>query len=135
MTGRTEAGREAAEEEIRTRLHEINEAWVGGRFAQLARYFDPEIVMVAPDSGGRIAGAEACLASFKEFLGAANVLEFRESEFTADVWGTAAVGTFRFDITYVLDGSQHTEAGREIWLFTRGDDGWRAVWRTQFPLG
>jgi hypothetical protein len=129
-----ENDRETAQREIQLRLHEINRAWLEGRLEQLGRFFDPGIVMVAPGFGAKLAGADTCLASFEEFIASAGVRRFKESEITAEVWGSTAVGSFRFDVTYVLNGNEQTEAGREIWVFARGEEGWRAVWRTQIPI-
>jgi ketosteroid isomerase-like protein len=126
---------EIAQQEIETRLHEINRAWREGRLDELANHFHREIVMVRPDFGGQTTGLPACVKSFEDFLAAAKVRDSRESEIAVRVWGSTAVGTFRFDITYVMDGRELTEAGREIWVFVRRQEGWRAVWRTQLPIG
>ncbi len=122
------------EQEIRTLIHEINQSWLEGRLDRLSRNLHPKIVMVAPGFQGRVAGAEACLKSFEEFLARAKIRDFKESEVVVDSFGPAAVATFRFDISYAMDGQDYEESGREIWVFARGEQGWQAVWRTRVPI-
>ena len=120
--------------DIRSLVREINAAWLGGDLQWLRRHFHSEIVMVSPAFTSRVEGVDACVQSFEDFLGTAEVTDFRESEVTGDARGTAGVGTFRFDIAYRMDGREYREAGREIWVFARADAGWKAIWRVQLPI-
>ena len=90
--------------------------------------------MVPPGMQGRIAGSDACIAGFVEFLAAAKILDFRESEIRVESWEETALATLRFDITYRMEGRESTEAGHNVWLFHRKPMGWRALWRTQIPI-
>jgi hypothetical protein len=116
-------------------VHEINEAWLGGDLDWLRRVFHPEIVMIAPGFRDRVAGVEACVKSFEDFLSTAEVRDFRESDVTVDSFGAAAIASFHFEIAYALEGREYEESGRDIWVFAHDPDGWRAVWRTQVPSG
>jgi ketosteroid isomerase-like protein len=122
------------ERELAGLVHEINEAWLGGDLGWLRRHFHPEIVMVAPGFKERVQGADACVRSFEDFLTTAEVRDFRESELVAEAFGPAAVASFRFEIVYALDGRDYRESGRDIWVFARDPDGWKAVWRTQVAV-
>jgi ketosteroid isomerase-like protein len=121
-------------EEIRQIVRAINRAWLENRPDELSRFFHPQIVMVPPGMESRIAGSEACVAGFVQFLAAAKVIDFRESDIHVESWGDTALATLRFDITYRMGGRELTEAGRDIWLFHCEQMGWRALWRTQVPV-
>jgi hypothetical protein len=115
-------------------IRDINRTWLENRVPDMRRWIHPDIVMAPPGFGAPIIGREAFLQSFEEFLRPAAVREFQESEIEAGVWGSTAVATFRFDVTYELEGKEYREAGREIWVFSRDGESWLAVWRTQLSI-
>lgn len=120
---------------IESLVREINKAWLQRDFDRLRRRFHPQIVMVAPGFDERVSGVDACVKSFEDFLANAEVRDFEESEVTVDCRGSAAVATFRFETSYRMDERNYEESGREIWVFARDQEGWRAIWRTQVPIG
>ena len=65
----------------------------------------------------------------------AKVKELRESGFWTRSWGDAAMVSYRFDITYTMEGKEHADAGRDLFLLVRVGDGWQAAWRTLLPVG
>jgi len=124
----------SVEEELKARVHSLNIAWLAGNLDDLRTYFHPEIVMVAPGVSAHIKGREACLKSFEDFMCRAQVHDFRESETRVDHWVETAITSFRWDVTYTLDGRRLDEAGRDVWVWIRTGGIWVVVWRTQFPI-
>ncbi|HLG17202.1 MAG TPA: nuclear transport factor 2 family protein [Blastocatellia bacterium] len=111
-------------------IQRINDAWMNGRSAELTEYFHDNIVIVPPDFQGRVQGKAACIASYEEFSRQAVVLEYKQSEPTVDVWGTTAVAAYSWEMAYELNGTTSRESGWDVFVLTREDDTWRAVWRT-----
>lgn len=117
-------------EVIRGILEEINTAWTAGRAADLAPYFHPDIVLVAPGFAQRTAGRDACIQSFADFSQNATVQDFTTADFFIDHWGDTAVATYRYDITYTMKDTQFHDTGTDLYVFQRNGGGWQAVWRT-----
>lgn len=114
----------------------INTSWRAGRWDELGHHLHPEMVVLAPDGSQRLESREASIASYREFLEAAEILDYRESDHTVDLVGPTAVAVYRFDITYAMDGAELRDRGRDLFVFQRGGDGaWRAIWRTLMVEG
>jgi uncharacterized protein (TIGR02246 family) len=116
-------------EAIRAIIGDINRAWLEGRFEDLQRCFHPDMVIVAPGFAQRLAGAAACADTYREFMAAATIHAFEASPADVDVWGDTAVASYAYDIDYEMSGRRQRERGRDLFVFTRADGRWRAVWR------
>ena len=116
-------------------LRKLNLAWMNGRFDELRTMLHEDMVIVAPDFQVPASGREACAKSYADFTAQAEVKELRESEFWTRSWGDAAIVSYRFDLTYAMDGKEHTDSGRDLFLLVRKGDGWQAAWRTLLPAG
>lgn len=115
-------------------VQRINRLWQDGDVEAIGDYLDPDVVLVQPGFAGRAVGAEAVLQTFEEYVADATTLEFSESEHRADVFVDTAVVAYRFVATYEYKGARYEGAGRDVWVFERGDHGWRAVWRAMVDL-
>lgn len=122
-----------AQHEVWQILQEINDCWVQGRPEDLERYFDADVVFVAPGFQQRLEGRGACVDSFREFCSTALVHDYRTSSPAIDVVAETAVATYGFEIEYGLGSESFSEAGRDMWVFVRDQDRWLAVWRTIVP--
>jgi uncharacterized protein (TIGR02246 family) len=116
-------------EDVRQVVERINDAWRSGRPDGLAAYFHPDIVIVGPDYQEMGRGREACVASYRDFLGSAVVRAYRESGLVVRQWGTTAVATYGWEMDYEQGGQLHREAGTDLFVFARQGDAWLAVWR------
>ena len=123
-----------SDESVLAILDRMNRAWLDGRPEAMLPWIHPEIKFVFPGFAGRIRGVEAFLAGFKDFCEHARVESFRESDHHADIVGETAVASFRFDIIYERDGGRYRSTGRDLWVFARQQEGWRAVWRTMLDV-
>lgn len=120
-------------ETIHGLIRRINNAWLNRRMDELRDCLHAAMVGVAPGFQARIEGREACLKSYDDFMGAAVVDEFRESEPTIDVCGDTAVATFGWEMAWTMNGRSHRESGHDLFVFAREDGRWWAVWRTMLP--
>ncbi len=116
-------------------LRKLNRAWINDRAEELKSMLHEDMVIVAPDFKVPASGREACAKSYADFTAQAEVKELRESEFWTRSWGDAAMVSYRFDITYTMEGKEHADSGRDLFLLVRIGDGWQAAWRTLLPVG
>jgi hypothetical protein len=120
-------------DEIRLLLGKINDAWLKGIPDELPRVlgecFHDDMVVKGPDFQEAGRGKEACIRSYEDFLRQATVRECRLSEAAIDLSGNAAVATYSWEMTYGLGGQDYHESGHDLFVFTREDGKWLAVWR------
>ncbi len=116
-------------------MRKLNRAWMNDRSVELKSMFHEDMVIVAPDFQVPASGREACAKSYADFTVQAEVVELRESEFWTRSWGDAAMVSYRFELQYTMDGKDHTDSGRDLFLLVRREDGWLAAWRTLLPAG
>ena len=133
MSTMTESFSTPGHEEIWRIVQEINDAWVSGRPEDLDKYFHKEIVFVAPGFAQRIEGRAACVDSFREFCAKATVRAFKPVDPAIDIFEGTALATYSFTVEYDLNNEIFNEGGRDLWVFVRDKDKWRAAWRTIIP--
>jgi ketosteroid isomerase-like protein len=122
-----------ADEEVSRTLSSINQAWLEGRPRDLEQYLDPNIVVLIP-GGTRVKGRNLLVQSFVHMCENARVHGFEESDRQVDVFGETAVASFAFTMVYEREGKKYRSTGRDLWVFSRGDGGWKAVFRTMLDL-
>ena len=129
-----ESRREDAERAMRA----INRAWLNGAVDEIAPRVHPAIVMALPGFGGSVAGREAFLAGFRDFVENCRIEEFRELDLNVDAVGDTAVATFRYEMVYERGGERYRAAGRDLWVFQLNEGGqngrWLAVWRAMLEM-
>ncbi|MGO9273608.1 MAG: nuclear transport factor 2 family protein [Terriglobia bacterium] len=116
-------------DEIRMLLGKISAAWRQGRPEELGEYFHDDMVIrgSALQEAGR--GRDVCVGSYKDFLSQAKVQELKESDAEIDVWGTTAVASYAWEMQYEMGGESYHESGRDLFVLTRQEGKWLAVWR------
>ncbi len=115
-------------------MRRINEAWLAGRVQDLAPLVHPGVVMVLPGFGGREQGRQNFLGGFHDFCKNAKVQEFQEQDLEADVVGTTAVVSFRYQMVYERSGKRYRSTGRDLWVFQLEAGRWIAVWRAMLDI-
>jgi ketosteroid isomerase-like protein len=123
----------ATHEDVSRTLSSINQAWLEGRPRDLERYLDPNVVMLLP-GGTSVKGRNLLVQSFVDMCENARVHGFEESDRQVDVFGDTAVASFAFVLVYEREGMKYRATGRDLWVFSRGDGGWQAVYRTMLNL-
>jgi ketosteroid isomerase-like protein len=107
----------------------INAAWRTGRAEELAAHFDPAIVIVGPGYQPLARGAEACLASYRDFLRVSVIHDYRQSDVSVHEAGGVAVVTYTWEMDYEQGGRRSREAGADLYVLRREGERWLAVWR------
>jgi ketosteroid isomerase-like protein len=121
-------------DEIWQILQDINDAWVNDRTDELNRFFHENMVIASPDFRKLGEGRDACVKSYKDFRSQAIIHDLHEEDAAIDVFGDTAIATYRFEITYEMNGKTFSESGRDVFIFVREEEGWQAVWRTVVPM-
>ncbi len=116
-------------------LAKMSDAWRSRRYDELNAFFDEDAVLVPPGMSGRIAGRDAIVDSYREFMERASLLEYSEDTPVIDVWGDVAVASYRWRMRWSGGGEATRAAGCDIFVLRRaadaaGAEAWRAVWRT-----
>lgn len=115
-------------------LQRINAAWLRGELDGLADALHERMVIEPPGFQQRIQGAAACAEGYREFARSASVQSYEEADVRVEVFGAAAVVSYRYDLTYVMDGESFQDTGHDLYVFQQEDGRWQAVWRTLIPL-
>lgn len=118
---------------IRNVLSRINDAWLNQRgeamTAILNECFAEDVVMRGPDFAFVGRGRDLIVKSYHDFITQAEVKKFSQDEPEIDLAGETAAAQYKWTMTYVLNGQEYTERGRDIFVFARRDQKWLAVWR------
>lgn len=118
---------------IRNVLSRINDAWLNQRgeamTAILNECFSDDVVMRGPDFALLGKGHNLIVQSYHDFVTQAEVKKFSQDDPEIDITGDTAVAQYRWAITYLLNGQEYSERGRDIFIFVRRDEKWLAVWR------
>ena len=124
-------------ETVRELVTRINDAWLKGRAedipSALDACFHERITIKGPDFQTVGNGKEACIRSYSDFLQQATVRDCTLSDPDIEVVGDTAVAAYSWNMTYELSGQEYRESGREVFVFTRDQGRWLAVWRAMLP--
>lgn len=107
----------------------INDAWRTGHIDDLHSLFDPGMVIVGPGYLPLARGADACVASYRDFLSASVVHEYQQSDLSIHEVGAVAVATFGWEMEYEQGGRRSRERGTDLFVLRHEGGAWRAVWR------
>jgi hypothetical protein len=116
-------------EQIRILIERINRAWQTGHTDQLRDLFHHEMVIVGPCFQPLCRGREACVESYREFVANATVHEYCASDLKIETWGSTAVGTYAWSMTYEKVGERSRETGTDQFVFGQEEERWLALWR------
>jgi len=117
-------------EAIATAMQRINRAWLDRRPGDMIGLIHPDVTIVLPGFAGRVTSRDALIAGFQDFCTQAIVHEFRESDLQVDAASNAGVVSFVYEMVYERGGTRYRAIGRDLWVFSRHNGEWLAVWRT-----
>ncbi len=120
-------------ESIRAVLSALTAAWRSGRTVDVGVLLHPSVVFVRPGFTERAEGRAACVATYEEFLSAALVLRYEETEPSVDVFGDTAVASFHWEMDWEMGGQRSEEAGHDLYVLVRTEGRWLIAWRTLLP--
>jgi hypothetical protein len=123
--------------EIRDLLARINDAWSRLRgtamTAALNECFADEVVLRGPGFVFLGKGRANAVQSYQDFVTQAEVKSFHLDEPQIDVAGDTATAQYKWTMTYALGGQEYTERGHDLFVFSRRENKWLAVWRALLP--
>ena len=124
-------------EEIRLLLNKINDAWLAGPPdgipGVLNECFSADMVIKGPSFQAMGRGKEACVKSYVDFVRQARVRSCTLSEPEIDHFGDTAIATYSWEMTYELDGHEYHNSGHDLFVLSRVEGRWLAVWRAMLP--
>lgn len=115
---------------IEAALGAINTAWVEGRSDALEEHFHEDMMIMVPGHEERQRGRDTCIKGYLEFASRANLRGLDLGDCEIDVVGDTGVATYSFDIRYDMAGDDYHDVGTDVWVFSRIDGDWKAIWRT-----
>jgi hypothetical protein len=120
-------------DEIRDLLQSINSSWLSEKPEELsgilADCFHPEMVIKGCDLETMAEGRDACIRSYVDFIQQAKIAAFQQDEPDIQIAGETAVTSYAWKITYTLEGREYTEPGHDVFVFSRTNGKWLAIWR------
>ena len=133
-TGIANGAPQPERDQIQGLIGKINQAWLKSNLQELREYFHDDIVIKGPQFKSMGTGGKAaCIKSYEDFLRAAKISNFKESDIQVDVFGSTAIATFAWEIKYEMKGHNLHETGHDVFVFTRDKGKWLAVWRAVLP--
>lgn len=124
----------AHQSEIRGVLSRLTAAWTEERFDELEDILHQSVVFVQPGFTARTEGRTACVDSYRKFVSTAKLLEYSERDAAIDVWGSTAVATYVYTMSWEVAGQTRRERGQDLFVFIREESRWQVVWRTVIPI-
>ena len=121
------------QEQIRSLLSRLNEAWLRGDTERLNECFHDDVVVRGPDFQEMARGREPCVKSYGDFIRLATVREFKASQPAIDLFDNMAVATCPWEISYRLNDQEYHESGHDLLLLVREEGGWLVAWRAVLP--
>jgi len=118
-----------ARDEVAAIVHRINDAWLEGRFDDMAADLGEGVVFVQAGFAARVEGRKRAVDSLRELVGSAAVAEYSESDLAIDAWGDAAVATYRYKIGWEPAAKRPDHVGRDLFVLRRAGGSWIAVYR------
>lgn len=116
-------------DEIRRTLDELNLAWREGRFGDLTRYFDKDVVVKGPGLREIVRGREALVQSYVDFTTKSKIQEYSESNHSIDRWGQTAVAVYDWSMSWEQKGKTEQATGQDMFVFQLQNSEWKAVLR------
>jgi len=116
-------------------VERINQAWLGGRTAELNELFHLDIAMALPGFEREMKGRDAVVGGFEDFVSNVDIHGFEVRDRHVHSVLNTAVVDFAYEMVYEWGGTKYRSVGRDLWVLAKVEEGWLAVWRTMFDQG
>jgi DNA ligase 1 len=114
---------------VRGVVKQLNDGWRHKRWADVEGALHEQCVIIRPD-GTRLEGKGPCAASYKELTERTRIIRYSENDHRVDVWGSTAIASCRWEMSWVSGGKPQRSRGTETLALAKMDTVWRVVWRT-----
>ncbi len=91
-------------------------------------YADDAVVALADGTRASM-GRDAIVSSYVDFARGATLLDSRVDEPVIDSFGSIAVATLKWRISYEFGGARSDETGRDLYVLRRDGQFWCICWR------
>lgn len=105
----------------------LNRCWTEGDPAELRGYFHEEMVAITPGDNKPLVGRGACVAGWTAYAESTKILSWQTREPRVQVFGSAAVVTYLYEMLCERDGRQFRPAGRDMMLLANENGRWWVV--------
>jgi hypothetical protein len=109
-------------------------AWQQRQFDQLEPLFAAGVVFQDSKGDRLLEGREACIQSYRDFMGIATVLGYKEEEPDIIPFAGFVMATYGWQIDYEIHGSNVHDEGRDWLALSKQDGAWRINWRLSLSL-
>jgi ketosteroid isomerase-like protein len=116
-------------EQITEVIRSLSQAWREKQFDRLEPLFAETVVFQDSEGHRLLEGKEACIQSYRDFMGIAKVLSYEEDE--PDIISLAGfvIATYGWQIDYEMNGSNLHDEGRDWLALAKQDGAWQINWR------
>jgi hypothetical protein len=114
---------------IRT-TQRISELWRAGQWDELHNLFSADIVQAGPRLKELSRGRDAAIEGYRKFQTGAQLTDYNEENFRAEVWPGFALCSYEWRMKYTTDSERRFSSGTDQFLFREvSAEKWAAVWR------
>ena len=113
--------------EVWREVQALNRAWTHGHVDELSRWFHEDMVAITPTDRYRREGREVCIDGWRQFVSAAKIESFKEMDPKVQIYGTAAVVTYYYDLSCELNGTPRRLSGRDLFVLVKEEGRWWVV--------
>ena len=113
--------------EVWETLRELNDCWTQGDGRDLVHYFHENMVAITPTDRLRREGRKACVEGWVGFAAHARIHYWKELDPQIQVFGSAAIVTYYFDMAFDMGGQTIQLGGRDMFTFIKENGKWWAV--------
>ena len=118
-----------SKQEIWKLMENINHTWIKDDPEKLKNFFHKDIVFLSQGFKEQGVGIDACIKSYKEFRKISKLEDFTVSNSRIDLFNNTAVVSYNFEIKYIIKQDIYNDKGRDMYIFTKEEGRWMAVWR------
>lgn len=119
----------ASQKEVWDVVEKINQAWIDGHPESLKDLFHEDVIIRTSEFKIAGQGRDACVQSYVDFVSVARIIDVKITDPEVDAFGATAMAGYRFDIQYELEGKEHRDIGRDIFMLVKKAGQWKAAWR------
>ena len=118
---------DATRREVWETLRQLNDCWTKGDGKDLVHYFHENMVAITPADRLRREGRDACVAGWVGFATHAQIHHWKELDPQIQIFGSAAIVTYYFDMSFDMGGQTIQLGGRDMFTFIKENGKWWAV--------
>ena len=114
---------------VKNFVDSLNNCWIDLNCENIESYFDQNIVMTSPDLSTSIKGMDAIADSYRSFVSAAEIGEFKIISEQEVSLKSNSIFVYDFRIKYMMNEKKYDETGRETLLIDTSSPNYKVLWR------